>query len=99
MRDHAQPAGHAQVDDDGGVIIEVDNEVLGAPADAADDASCDAGADVFDPVRGQDAGKIADTQRADALADDLVDQGAPDGFDLGQFWHTRTTVGASRRHG
>jgi hypothetical protein len=26
------------------------------------------------------------------LTDDLVDQGAPDGLDLGKFWHTRTTV-------
>ena len=99
MGDRAQPAGHPQVDDDGGVIVEVDNEVLGAPADTADGASCDPRQDVFDPVAAEDAGKIADTQRADALTDDLVDQGAADGFDLGQFWHTRTTVARFKGHG
>ena len=99
MGDRAQPAGHPQVDDDGGVIVEVDNEVLGAAADAADGASFDPREDVFDPVAGEDAGKIADTQRADALTDDLVDQGAADGFDLGEFWHTRMTVARLERRG
>ena len=99
MGDRAQPAGHPQVDDDGGVIVEVDNEVLGAPADTADDASLDSGQDVFDPVAAQDAGKIADTQRTDTLTDNLVDQGAADGFDLGKFWHTRTTVARYKGHG
>jgi hypothetical protein len=92
VRDCAQPAGHPQVDDDGGLVVEVDNEVLGAPADTENGASRDSSEDVLDPVGGQDAGKIADTQRADALTDDLVDQRAPDGFDLGEFWHTRTMV-------
>jgi hypothetical protein len=92
MWNRAQPAGHPQVDDDGGLVVEVDNEVLGAPADTENRASPDSSEDILDPVSGQDAGKIADTQRADALTDDLVDQGAPDGFDLGEFWHTRTMV-------
>jgi hypothetical protein len=26
------------------------------------------------------------------LTDELVDQGAADGFDLGEFWHTRMMV-------
>jgi hypothetical protein len=80
------------VDDDGSLVVEVDNEVLGAPAHAADNASRDPGEDVFDSVVREDTGKIADTQGADAFTDDLVDQGAPDSFDLGEFWHTRTTV-------
>jgi hypothetical protein len=95
----AQPAGHAQVDDDGGVVIEFDNEVLGAPADIADSTSREPGEDVFDSIAGEDAGKIADMQRADALTDDLVDQGAADSFDLWEFWHTRTTVARLERHG
>jgi hypothetical protein len=99
MGDRAQPAGHTQVDDDGGVVVEFDNEVLGAPAHSADGASRDSCEDVFDSVAGEDAGKIVDTQRADALTDDLVDQGAADGFDLGEFWHTRTTVARLERHG
>ena len=99
MGDRAQPAGHPQVDDDGGVVVEVDNQVLGAAADTADGASLDPGQDVFDPVAAEDAGKIADPQRADALTDDLVDQGAADGFDLGEFWHTRMTVARLERRG
>src|SRR5215217_1918134 len=99
MGDCAQPAGHSQVDNDGGVVIEVDNEIFGAPADTPDNTSLDPGEDVFDPVAGQDAGKIADTQRTNTLTDDLVDQGAADGFDLGEFWHTRTAVARHKDHG
>ena len=99
MWDHAQPAGHPQVDDDGGVFVQIDNEVLGPPADTTDSASRDSGQHVFDPIAGQDLGKIADTQRADALTDNLVDQGSPDGFDLGKFWHTRRTVARFKGHG
>ena len=90
--DRAQPAGHPQVDDNRGIVVEVDDEVLGAPADAADSASFDPGQDVFDPVIGKNSRKIADAERADPLTDDLVEQGAPDSFDFGEFWHTRTTV-------
>ena len=92
MGDRAQPAGHPQVDDDGGVVVKLDNQVLGAAADTAHRASFDPRQDVFDAGTGEDTGKIGDPQRADPLTDDLVDQGAPDGFDLGEFWHTRTTV-------
>jgi hypothetical protein len=99
MRDRAQPTGHPQVDDYGGVIVEVDNEVLGSSADTADGASLDPGEDVFDPVACQDAGKIANPQRPDTLTDDLIDQGAADGFDLGEFWHTRMTVARLERCG
>ena len=87
------------MDDDGGFIVEVDNEVLGAPSDAADDPSFDPGQDVFNSVTGEHAGKIIDPQRADPLTDDFVDQGAADGFDLGKFWHTRMTVVRPRRGG
>jgi hypothetical protein len=73
MWDRAQAAGHAQVDDDGGVVVEVDNEVLGAPADTADSASRDPREDIFTPVGTQDTGKIADTQRLNVMTDDLVD--------------------------
>ena len=92
MWDRAQPAGHPQVDDNGGIVVEVDDEVLGAPADTADRAPFDPGQDIFDSLIGENAGKIADAERADPLTDDLVEQGAPDGFDLWEFWHTRTTV-------
>ena len=99
MWHRAQPAGHAQVDDDGGVIVEIENEVLGAPADTTHGASFDPSQDIFDSVIRENAGKIADPQRADPLTDDLVDQGAPDGFDLGKFWHTRMTVVRLERRG
>ncbi len=99
MGDRAQPAGHPQVDDDGGVIVEVDDEVFGAPADTAYGAARDPGENVFDSVVREDAGKIADTQGADMLTDDLADQGASDGFDLGEFWHTRTTIVRLERRG
>jgi hypothetical protein len=97
--DHAQPAGHPQVDDDSSVIVEVDNEVLGTPADTTNDTSFDPNQDVFDSSIGENARKITDPERADPLTDDLVDQGAPDGFDLGQFWHTRTMVVRRERRG
>jgi hypothetical protein len=87
------------VNDDGRVIVEVDNEVLGASANTADGAPLDSSEDVFDPVARQDAGKIANTQRPDALTDDLVDQGAANGFDFGEFWHTRMTVARMERCG
>jgi hypothetical protein len=99
MGDHAQSAGHPQVDDDGSVIVEVDNEVLGAAADTADDASSDPSKDIVDSVVREDAGEIANPERADPLTDNLVDQGTADGFDLGEFWHTRTTVGRLERRG
>ena len=38
------------MDDDGRFVVEVDNEVLGAPADAEDGASRDPREDVFGPV-------------------------------------------------
>ena len=62
MWDRAQPAGHPQVDHDGGVVVQLDNEVFGAPVNTADSASCDPREDVFDSVVREDAGKIADTQ-------------------------------------
>ena len=87
------------MDNDGGVVVEVDNEVFGAPADTTDDASFDPSQDVFDSVVRKNARKIADREGVDPLTDDLVDQGASDGFDLGEFWHTRTTVVRLRRRG
>jgi hypothetical protein len=87
------------VDHDGGVVVQLDNEVFGAPANTADGASCDPRQDVFDSVVREDAGKITDTQRVNALTDDLVNQGAADSFDLGQFWHTRTAVARLGGHG
>jgi hypothetical protein len=80
------------MDDDGSVIVEVDNEVLGAAADIADGSTFDPSQDIFDSLVREDAGEIADPERADSLTDDRVNQGAPDGFDFGEFWHTRTMV-------
>ncbi len=87
----AQPAGHAQVDNDGGSVIENDDEVLGAAADVLDDAARDASEYVFAAMTVKNSGEISDFERLDALPDDLVEQGAANGFDLGQFWHTRVT--------
>ena len=87
------------MDDDGGVVVEVDNQVLGAAADSTNGASFDPGQDIFDAGTGENAGKIGDPQRADPLTDELVDQGAADGFDLGEFWHTRTMVARFEGYG
>jgi len=94
---HAQAAGHPQVDDNSCIVVEVDNEVLGAPADTADCASFDSGQDIFDSVIAENPGEIADADRADPLTDDLVEQGAADSFNLWEFWHTRMTVVRLRR--
>jgi hypothetical protein len=99
MGDRAQSTGHPQVDDDGSVIVEVDNEVLGAAADTADDASSDPSKDIVDSVIREDAGEITNPKRANSLTDNLVNQRAPDGFDLGEFWHTRTMVVRLERRG
>jgi len=87
------------VHNDGSVVIEVDNQIFSAPADAPDNTSLDPGEDVFDSVARQDAWKIAHSQRADTLTNDLVDQGAADGFDLWEFWHTRLTVARFKEDG
>lgn len=92
MRDGAQPAGHAQMDDDRGAVIEVQDEVLRPPPDALDDAVLNARQNVLDTLAAEDAGEGADTQRVNALTDKFGDQGAADGFDLGEFWHTRVTI-------
>jgi len=87
------------MDDDGSVIVEVDNEVLGTAAHTADDASSDPSKDIVDSVIREDAGEITNPKRANSLTDNLVNQGAPDGFDLGEFWHTHTMVVRLERRG
>src|SRR4051812_40743148 len=65
--DRAQPAGHPQVDDDGGIVVELDNQILGAATDTTHGASFDPRQDIFDAGTGQNAGIIGDPQRADPL--------------------------------
>ena len=94
---HAQPASHPQVDQNGGLVVEVDNEVLGAPADTLHDAPLDSRQDVFRSIITQDAGEIAEAERVDPLPDEFIEQGAADSLDLGQLWHTRKTDGRHER--
>ena len=78
---------------DGGVIIEIENEVFGAPADCHAPMTGNARQYVFDPFVAEDTGKIDDTERlnpADRRC--LIDEGTADGFDLGKFWHTQAIV-------
>jgi hypothetical protein len=80
------------VNDDRGAIIEVDEQILSAAADAPHRPTSDAGENIVYTLAPEDSGEITHSQRVDALTNDLVDQRAPDGFDLREFWHTRTVV-------
>ncbi len=59
----AQPAGHAQVNNDCRFVVEIDDQVLRSPPDALDDAALDAGEHIFGTSAGKHPGKIADVER------------------------------------
>ena len=94
--DDAQRPGHAQMDDDGGAVVQIENEVLRAAADFRHGPARDPRLEIFEPLLAQHAGKVAEANGVDLAADDLVDQRAADGFDFGKFWHTRLTFVARR---
>ena len=87
------------MDHDRGAVVEIDDQVLGAPADALDNSPPNMRQNIVDALITEDPGEIADMQRVDALTNDLVDQRAADGFDFREFWHTRTTDLRSVRNG
>lgn len=62
MRHRAQSPGHTQVDDDRRAIVEINDQVLGAPPDAMDNPASDPCANVFNALVPQDSGKISETQ-------------------------------------
>jgi histidine triad (HIT) family protein len=92
-----QLAGHAQVNDDGRPIVKFDNQVLGTAPDLGDFAPLDACQDILGAVATEHAREVGEAQGEDVPADDLVDQGAANGFDLGEFWHTRVAIGSPER--
>lgn len=69
-----KPAGHAQVDHDGGIVIEVKEQVLGAAPDILKCSPLNALQNVFWRIRAEHAGEIANVQADDLLTDDAFEK-------------------------
>ena len=85
-RDHEQLAGHLEVDRERGVARQLDDELLGAPADRQDGPSGDAVGERDRVVRAQRARPRA-AGADDRRAHEARAQVARDGLDLGKFRH------------
>ncbi len=75
-------AGHAEVNEEGGPVVEVGDEVFAAPTETREGPP-DHGRENGVPGRAEDAHERPDPGRDDATADHMVHQGAADGLDLG----------------
>ena len=90
-RKHGEPSGHAEMQDEDRTIVEVAQEVFGAPRDPFDAAAREAGGksprqrktQILAPQDGPD----------DAAAGEGEFQPAADGFDFRQFGHGRGAQG------
>src|SRR4051812_27257777 len=87
VRHRAQATGHAQMDDDGGAIIELENQVFRSPADCDDLMTGNARQDILEAFVAEDTGKIDDAERANPTTDNAIDERTANGFDFGKFWH------------
>ncbi|MFN8592989.1 MAG: hypothetical protein U0031_16155 [Thermomicrobiales bacterium] len=89
MRHHTKHAGHSQMDDDGGAIVEFQNEVFRAAMDIDNSMPDDTRLHIIEPLFAENAGEITQVDAFNAATDDRAEQGPADSFDFGEFWHTR----------
>ena len=82
-------AGHAEVDHDRRVVVEIEEEVLAAAANIMETPAADAGTNGVRTFGANDARKVPDPEIDNLPADDPVEQRLPDCLDFGKFWHTR----------
>ena len=61
-RNRAQSSGHPQVDDDRGAIVEINKQVLGAPANALDSTPVDTGKNILGALVAEDSREFAEPQ-------------------------------------
>ena len=78
-------AGHAEVDDEGGGVVEVGEDFFAAAGDGGDGAA-------FERLREVGAARFEDILASegdlgDGEADEGGAEGADDGFDFGEFGH------------
>jgi hypothetical protein len=62
------------MDDERGAVVEVENQILRAPAHAHHAATGDASKHIFEPIAREHAGEIAKLDPGDALTDDTIEQ-------------------------
>src|SRR5258706_9380118 len=89
---YCQSAGHSQVNAEGGVALEADEDLLAAALDGGD-AAVFKQAWQISILRLDNVGpEVADG--GDALADQVGGQGSDDGFNFGEFRHATISLEA-----
>ena len=96
--DHAQAAGHAEVDEERGAVVDFQQQILRAPGDAADRATFDF-QDVFRNRLAQIV--AADDHLCDPRSCHIRLDAAAGGFDFGELGHVASepAQGALSRRG
>lgn len=81
-----QLSGHPQMNEQGGTIVERDGQIFAAPGEPADHTTEEPSSTV-EAARAHDIGKCVAANGNDRAADDAWFKRAPNGLDLGKFWH------------
>ncbi len=83
-----QISGHPEVDQQGGSVVEIDDQVFAATTEFRDTTTLEANTDGLGIVVADNSREIPESQRDDLAADQRRFETPANRFDFRQFWHT-----------